>query len=120
MYKIAVLGERESVMGFAALGLAVFPVESAEEAAEAFHRLTRQSDAYAIIYVTETYAAALAPGYRFHSIQNVKFAAPLLPENTVTLLLAWQPERQMLTFSYQRHAGNERHTASSGKIRLCQ
>ena len=59
MYKIAVLGERESVMGFAALGLAVFPVESAEEAAEAFHRLTRQSDAYAIIYVTETYAAAL-------------------------------------------------------------
>ena len=25
MYKIAVLGERESVMGFAALGLAVFP-----------------------------------------------------------------------------------------------
>ena len=60
MYKIAVLGERESVMGFAALGLAVFPVESAEEAAEAFHRLTRQSDAYAIIYVTETYAAALA------------------------------------------------------------
>lgn len=66
------------------------------------------------------YAAALAPGYRFHSIQNVKFAAPLLPENTVTLLLAWQPEREMLTFSYQRHAGNERHTASSGKIRLCQ
>ena len=46
MYKIAVLGERESVMGFAALGLAVF-------------RLTRQSDAYAIIYVTETYAEAL-------------------------------------------------------------
>ena len=34
MYKIAVLGERESVMGFAALGLAVFPVESAEEAAD--------------------------------------------------------------------------------------
>ena len=66
------------------------------------------------------YATALAPGYRFHSIQNVKFAAPLLPENTVTLALAWQPERQMLTFSYQRHAGNARHTASSGKIRLCQ
>ena len=27
MYKIAVLGERASVMGFAALGLAVFPGE---------------------------------------------------------------------------------------------
>jgi len=71
MYKIAVLGERESVMGFAALGLAVFPVESAEEA-EAFHRLTRQSDAYAIIYVTETYAAALAP-------QIAKFETSVTP-----------------------------------------
>ena len=65
MYKIAVLGERESVMGFAALGLAVFPVDSAEEAAEVFHRLTRQSDAYAIIYVTAssvTPAVILIPG----------------------------------------------------------
>ncbi|KLP57877.1 hydroxymyristoyl-ACP dehydratase [Enterobacter genomosp. O] len=62
----------------------------------------------------------LAPGYRFHSIQNVKFAAPLLPDNTVTLILDWLPTRQMLSFSYQRHAGSERHTASSGKIRLCQ
>ena len=61
MYKIAVLGERESV-----------PVESAEEAAEAFHRLTRQSDAYAIIYVTETYAAALAP-------QIAKFETSVTP-----------------------------------------
>jgi V/A-type H+-transporting ATPase subunit F len=68
MYKIAVLGERESVMGFAALGLAVFPVDSAEEAAEVFHRLTRQSDAYAIIYVTEAlhaqiekYASSVTP-----------------------------------------------------------
>ena len=34
------------------------------------------------------YATTLmAPGYRFHSIQNVKFAAPLLPDNTVTLIL---------------------------------
>ena len=61
MYKIAVLGERESVMGFAALGLSVFPAESADEAAELFHRIAKQSDQYAIIYVTETYAAALAP-----------------------------------------------------------
>ncbi|MFG6655798.1 hydroxymyristoyl-ACP dehydratase [Scandinavium sp. M-37] len=62
----------------------------------------------------------LAPGFRFHSIQNVKFQAPLLPETTVTLELAWQVDKQLLTFSYQRHDGDERHTASSGKIRLCQ
>ncbi|WP_156294526.1 beta-hydroxyacyl-ACP dehydratase [Serratia oryzae] len=62
----------------------------------------------------------LAPGFRFHSIPNVKFQAPLLPENIVTLTLNWQEERQILTFSYQRHDGESRHTASSGKIRLCR
>nr|WP_318383444.1 hydroxymyristoyl-ACP dehydratase [uncultured Enterobacter sp.] len=62
----------------------------------------------------------LAPAYRFHSINNVKFQAPLLPGNTVTLSLSWQPEKEVLTFCYQRHAGDERHTASSGKIRLCR
>lgn len=62
----------------------------------------------------------LAPDYRFHSIQNVKFQAPLLPNTIVTLTLNWNAERQILTFSYQRHDGLERHTASSGKIRLCR
>lgn len=62
----------------------------------------------------------LAPGFRFHSIQNVKFQAPLLPETTVTLTLSWLAEKQLLSFSYQRHEGELRHTASSGKIRLCQ
>ena len=40
MYKIAVVGDRDSVLGFQALGLSVFPVETAKEA-------------YAIIYLTE-------------------------------------------------------------------
>ena len=66
------------------------------------------------------YAALLAPGWRFHSIQNVKFQAPLLPDSTVTLTLDWQEARQLLAFSYQRHDGDARHTASSGKIRLCR
>lgn len=62
----------------------------------------------------------LAPGWRFHSIQNVKFQAPLLPDSTVTLTIEWQEARKILAFSYQRHAGEARHTASSGKIRLCR
>lgn len=61
----------------------------------------------------------LAPGFRFHSIQNVKFQAPLLPDTSVTLELHWQADKQLLTFSYQRHDGEARHTASSGRIRLC-
>ncbi|AIJ09139.1 MULTISPECIES: ApeI family dehydratase [Edwardsiella] len=61
----------------------------------------------------------LAPGFHFHSIQNVKFQAPLLPGATVTLALHWLPAKQTLSFSFQRHEGDARHTASSGKIRLC-
>ena len=67
------------------------------------------------------YATTLvAPEYRFHSIQNIKFQAPLLPDATVTLTLDWNAERQTLTFSYQRHDGEQRLLASSGKIRLCR
>ncbi len=54
MYKIAVLGERDSVLGFSALGLDVFPVENGNEATEQFRTLARGGE-YAIIYVTETY-----------------------------------------------------------------
>ncbi len=60
----------------------------------------------------------LAPGWRFHDIQNVKFQSPLLPGAIVTLTLSWQEARQLITFSYQRHDGEARHTASSGKNSL--
>lgn len=62
----------------------------------------------------------LVPEARFHKIVNVKFQAPLLPENEVCLTLDWQPERHTLSFSYQRLSGGQRLPASSGKIRLCQ
>ena len=57
MYKIAVLGDRDSVLGFKALGLDTFPVEETEEARHTLHQLAKQE--YAIIYVTEQLAATL-------------------------------------------------------------
>lgn len=57
MYKIAAMGDRESVLGFKALGLDVFPVESAKEAGQTMHRLAKEN--YAIIYLTEQLAADL-------------------------------------------------------------
>ena len=57
MYKIAVLGDRESVMGFKALGLDVCPVSTPEEGREALHRMAKEN--YAIIYMTEQLAAQL-------------------------------------------------------------
>lgn len=58
MYKIAVLGDRDSVMGFKALGLDTHFVETAEEARHTLHRLAKED--YAIIYVTEQLAADIS------------------------------------------------------------
>ena len=60
MFKIAVLGERQTVVGFKALGLSVFPVADAEEAKRTFRKITRPEEEYAIIYVEESFAEALS------------------------------------------------------------
>lgn len=57
MYKIAVLGDYDSIYGFATLGLDTFPVSTHEEAAEKLTRLA--SGGYGIIYITEALAAEL-------------------------------------------------------------
>lgn len=51
MYKIAVMGDIESIQGFATLGLDTYPVDSDEQALEIFKKLT--GDNYGIIYLTE-------------------------------------------------------------------
>lgn len=51
MYKIGVIGDRNSVLGFKAVGLDVFPCVDREEAKNVLHRIAR--DQYAIIYITE-------------------------------------------------------------------
>lgn len=50
MYKIAVLGDYDSIYGFAALGLDTFPVETQEEAAEMLSKLAAGD--YGVIYIT--------------------------------------------------------------------
>ena len=54
MYKIAVLGDYDSIYGFATLGLDTFPVSTREEATEKLIRLA--SGGYGIIYITENWA----------------------------------------------------------------
>lgn len=57
MYKIAVLGDYDSIYGFASLGLDIFPASTHEEAADKLARLA--SGGYGIIYITEAMAAEL-------------------------------------------------------------
>lgn len=57
-WKIAVLGDRDSVLGFQALGLSTFPTDTVEEAKATLRRLAKED--YAVIYLTETYAARMS------------------------------------------------------------
>lgn len=67
MLKIVVIGGRDTVMGFRALGLETYPAADAAEAGHILRRLTRESDDYAIIYIEENLAAELA-----HEIDKFK------------------------------------------------
>jgi len=58
MHKIAVVGSYDSIYGFAALGLSVFPAETGQEVRDTLKALAARG--YGIIYLTEE-AAASAP-----------------------------------------------------------
>ena len=83
MYKIAVLGEKESVIGFSALGLSVFPVEDQQQAHDTFRALTHYQS-YAIIYVTETWYDCLHEQIEKHK-DSVTPAVILIPGSGGTL-----------------------------------
>ena len=57
MYKIAVIGDYDSIYGFATLGLSICPVSTREEARAKLKQLSEGE--YGIIYITEKAAAEL-------------------------------------------------------------
>ncbi|CUX31975.1 V-type ATP synthase subunit F [Clostridium sp. C105KSO13] len=57
MYKIAVVGDYDSIYGFATLGLTVCPVRTLEEAKQKLWQLAEEK--CGIIYITEALAAEL-------------------------------------------------------------
>ena len=59
MYKIAVIGDKDSVLGFKALGLSVFPVIDPTEAEQLIKKMAAEE--YVIIYITEQLAKDLIP-----------------------------------------------------------
>lgn len=72
MYKIAVIGDYDSIYGFAALGLDTFPVSNGEEAEKKF--LSLAAGSYAVIYITEAVAAQIGHAiakYREHLLPSV-------------------------------------------------
>lgn len=61
MLKIAVIGAKDTVLGFKALGLDAFPAADADEARAFLKELTAEGTEYAIIYIEENLAQSLKP-----------------------------------------------------------
>lgn len=59
MYKIGVMGSRDTVIGFKALGLDAYPVDNPEQAKQILRELCVPESSYAIIYLEENLAEAL-------------------------------------------------------------
>jgi len=53
MYKIGVIGDKQSVLGFKAVGLNVFDCASNEDAKNTLRQIAKED--YAIIYITESF-----------------------------------------------------------------
>ena len=51
MYKIALMGNRETIIGFKLLGVFIFPINKKEESVEILNKLVKEK--YAVIFVTE-------------------------------------------------------------------
>lgn len=57
MYKIAVMGDKESIQGFASLGLSIMPCTDGTEGAKLLRRLS--DSGYGVIYITEQLASKM-------------------------------------------------------------
>lgn len=57
MYRIAVLGDKDSIYGFAALGLEIYPTEDSNVAIDTLKKLANND--YAVIYITEALAVKI-------------------------------------------------------------
>ncbi|MBE6828552.1 MAG: V-type ATP synthase subunit F [Ruminococcaceae bacterium] len=55
MYKIAAMGDRNSIYGFVSLGIGIFPADDTVQAVKTLRRLA--DNGYAVIFITEALAA---------------------------------------------------------------
>lgn len=87
MYKIAVIGDKDSILGFKALGVNTFPVTSAEAAAQTLKELARKR--YGIVFITEQVAEPIQDLIDELSTRMLP-SIVLIPNNAGTLGLGMQ------------------------------
>lgn len=67
-YELAVIGERDVVLGFRTVGVQTFAVATPAEATETLHMLAKSAK-YAVIFVTETVAEGILPVIQEYTTQ---------------------------------------------------
>ena len=72
MAKIAIVGSRDTIIGFKALGLSIFPAKTVEEARRTLRKIATEE--YATIFITDDFAKDLD-----EDIHNLEREIPLYP-----------------------------------------
>lgn len=93
MYKIGIIGDRDSICGFAAVGIDTFPVID-ENSAKASLKHLVQSE-YGIIYITEHYAELLKKEIAEYSESLIPAIIPI-PSNNGSVKLGVNKVRSMV------------------------
>lgn len=82
MHKVAVVGDKDSILAFKALGVDVYPVLDEEESRKTIDRLAR--DNYGVIFITEQEASKIPETIaRYNRIMTP--AVILIPSNQGSL-----------------------------------
>ena len=89
--KIAVVGEKESVLGFKAVGFAVFETAAPQEAEETVRRLAKEG--YGIIFITEQALAPILPILNDYKDRRIPAIIPI-PGRQGTMGLGMTSVRQ--------------------------
>lgn len=72
--KIAIVGNKDSIFGFKALGFECFPVEKVSDALDVIKGLFSNHQGYAIIYLTDDFASKMDK-----ELDEIKKDSPGLP-----------------------------------------
>lgn len=87
MYKIGVVGDKDSILAFKAIGIDVYPVIEVEEAQKTIDRMAM--DKYAVIFVTEQVAQNIEETIERYN-REILPAVILIPSNQGSLNIGIQ------------------------------
>jgi len=87
MYKIGVVGDKDSVLAFKAIGIDVYPVIEPDEARKTIDRMAMEK--YAVIFVTEQVAKEIDETIERYNKETLP-AVILIPSNQGSLNIGMQ------------------------------